>query len=208
LSPSSTLQTETGQQYAIRKALEAEQAKKAKKAAQNLRPPAVVTPGHEVDVESVITRTKKGAPSQQSHLGKLVALCEEHGWEVKAGASEYFTGDKMTEAGKFTEGRIERLCGCRALRGEGVHLHGGCLHVERSADPVQGTVYCDRQHGEGGSMTELPEQPKVFPYLTIVNERSYPKQKMHSHSRTREECVLSERERTASDGATLPVGGR
>lgn len=109
MSPSSTLQTETGQQYAIRKALEAEQAKKAKKAAQNLRPPAVVTPGHEVDVESVITRTKKGTPDRKSHLGKLVALCEEHGWEVKAGASEYFTGDSMTEAGKFTEGRIERL---------------------------------------------------------------------------------------------------
>jgi hypothetical protein len=28
-------------------------------------------------------------------------------------------------------------------------------------------------------MTELPEQPKVFPYLTIVNER-HPKQKMHA----------------------------
>jgi hypothetical protein len=117
LSPSSTLQTETGQQYAIRKALEAEQAKKAKKAAQNLRPPAVVTPGHEVDVESVITRTEKGTPNRQSHLGKLVALCEEHGWEVKAGASEYFTGDKI-ENKAVVEGRIERLLWLQGHSGE------------------------------------------------------------------------------------------
>lgn len=29
-------------------------------------------------------------------------------------------------------------------------------------------------------MTELPAQPKVFPFLTIVNERHFPKQKMHA----------------------------
>lgn len=120
LYESNTLWTETGQQYAIRKALEAERAKKAKKAAQNLRPPAVVAPGREVDVESVITRTKKGTPSQQSHLGKLVALCEEHGWEVKAGVSEYFTGDKI-ENKQVVEGHVERLLWLQGV-GSGWHF--------------------------------------------------------------------------------------
>jgi hypothetical protein len=120
VSLSSTLRTETGQQYAIRKALETEASKKAKKVAQDLRPPAVVTPGHEVDLETVITRTKKGTPNQSSHLGKLVAVGEERGWELKAGASEYFTGDSMTEAGKFTEGRVERLVWLQGARGDKV----------------------------------------------------------------------------------------
>ncbi len=62
------------------------------------QPHHVITPGHEIPVDSVVKRTKGGRYSTQSIAGKVATLIEELGGTVKAGESVYYSGDRVTES--------------------------------------------------------------------------------------------------------------
>lgn len=83
----------------------------------NLRPRAVHSTG-EVDWHEVVTLTKKGEPSGQSHLGKVIKACLAHGWEFKVGRSTYFSGDKLQENGIVKEGHEGEHVWVQAMRGD------------------------------------------------------------------------------------------
>ena len=58
----------------------------------------IVEPGHEVSLDTVLSKTKAGKWNTQSTLGKLVVLLEELGGEIKIGVSRY---EKSGEEYKF-----------------------------------------------------------------------------------------------------------
>lgn len=59
---------------------------------EKVKAPKPTHNGHEVDVETLVKRTKKGAINTQSTIGKVVSLATEKGCTVKAWRSEVADG--------------------------------------------------------------------------------------------------------------------
>lgn len=67
------------------------------------QPFAIVTPGHEVEPELVIKKTKAGSWSTTSAIGKVASILDDLDVPFKIGRSEYFTGDQV----KAIKGKVE-----------------------------------------------------------------------------------------------------
>jgi len=67
------------------------EAHKAAGVAVKAEPAPVVAKGREVPLDTVVKRTKTGQWNTQSTFGKVVALLDALGWELKAGQSETLT---------------------------------------------------------------------------------------------------------------------
>lgn len=72
-------------------------------------PHEIVTPGHEVPLSDVVKHTKAGKMSTQSIMGKVAAHVLANGGEVKAGLSEYFSGDRVKPVNVKKEGRKQAV---------------------------------------------------------------------------------------------------
>lgn len=74
------------------------------RANEDLRPHSIIIPGHGIDVEQLVKRTKDGKINTATTIGKLVVAADGNGWLVKAGRSLYYTGDKRQANGKLVVG--------------------------------------------------------------------------------------------------------
>lgn len=65
----------------------------------------ILVPGHEVPLDSIVSKTKGGKISQQTTLGKVILAAQDHGWTMKAGRSTYQKEDHEPEDLVWVEAR-------------------------------------------------------------------------------------------------------
>jgi len=64
----------------------------------------ILVPGHEVDLDAVIKRTKTGGINTQSTLGKIAKAALDSGWTLVAGESEYMTPKEEAKVWRWISG--------------------------------------------------------------------------------------------------------
>ena len=64
----------------------------------------ILVAGHEVELDSIVSKTKTGTISKNTTMGKVVSAALEKGWQLKAGQSTYQVDGADPEVLTWAEG--------------------------------------------------------------------------------------------------------